>query len=76
MESVRNDACISGYDWQYGVVNKRTGVLEMRVNTLPLACVVMQDLDSQIRKIITGELNGHGTPPKLPAPQTGDIPFT
>jgi hypothetical protein len=78
LESIRSDFCPSGYDWQYGVVNKLTGVLEMRASTLPLAVVVMQDLDSQLRRVVTGELNGNGTVSAAtspPAPPTGDIPF-
>lgn len=76
-ESIRSDLCPSGYDWQYGVVNKATGVLEMRASTLPLAVLVMQSLEKQLANVTTGELNGYGPLPASPkvVPDGGDIPL-
>jgi hypothetical protein len=74
LESVRNPTCPSGFDWQYGIVNKLTGILEFRSNSLALAVLVMQNQQQQLDKVITGELNGYSMPAaELKKPEPPDL---
>lgn len=59
-EAVKNDGLPSGWDWQYAVINKLTDIVEMRVFTLAAAVVIMQNCQSSLDKVITGEINGFG----------------
>lgn len=76
MESVRSEVTPSGLDWQYALVNRVTGVVEYRFTSLPIAVLVMQNLQQQLSKVMTGELNGYAALPELRSTASpGDVPL-
>jgi hypothetical protein len=69
LESVRNEMQPSGFDWQYAVINKLTGIVEARSLSLSMSIIYMQSSQQMLDKVMTGELNGYAHPP---APPTHD----
>lgn len=63
-ESIAQEALPSGWDWQYCIINKLTGVVEARVGALPSAVIMMQSLQQLFDKAKTGEVNGYHMPPE------------
>jgi len=63
-ESIAQEALPSGWDWQYCIINKLTGVVENRVGSLPMAVIMMQSMQQLLEKVKTGEANGYAMPPE------------
>ncbi len=66
IEAINTEFLPHGFDWQYSIVNKQTGVVEMRATQLTLAIVMMQSMQQMFDKMLTGEVNGYGFTPNVP----------
>jgi hypothetical protein len=60
IEAVNTPAFDRGYDFQYGIINKHTGVIEMRSSQLTPAIIMMQSMQQMYDKMISGEMHGFG----------------
>lgn len=60
IEAVNTEAFDRGFDFQYGVINKGTGVIEMRSSQLTPAIIMMQSMQQMYDKMISGEMHGFG----------------
>ncbi len=70
-EAVATELLPSGWDWQYAVINKLTGVVEARTANLPMAVMIMQNMQQMLDKVVTGEANGYAVPPETPIKSQG-----
>jgi hypothetical protein len=67
LESYANPSLPSGWDWQYALINKQTGVIEARLNVLTLSIVLLQNTQQMYDKMLVGEINGyHRAPVEVP----------
>lgn len=58
-EIIKAPNTLRGDDWSYGILNLTTRVIEVRASTLPIAIILLQQLQQLLDKVRSGEVNGY-----------------